>query len=96
MNRNKPENLKKASENFKKNHPELKSILFDNIHIDIIEKFSDKAKELNISKAQLFRDIVEKLWFCEWAWITRNHRVKNIRIKKSSKKRKVLKWQQQI
>lgn len=61
LNRNKPENLKKASENFKKNHPELKSILFDNIHIDIIEKFSKKAKKLRISKAQLFRDIVEKL-----------------------------------
>lgn len=61
MNRNKPESLKKAQENFKKNHLELKSILFDRIHVEIIEKFSDKAKTLGISKAQLFRDIVEKL-----------------------------------
>lgn len=61
MKINKPESLKKAQKNFKKNHPELKSILFDRIHVEIIEKFSDKAKTLGISKAQLFRDMVEKL-----------------------------------
>lgn len=60
MNRNKPESLKKAQETYKKNHPEIKQLKFD-IDIQIIKKFSNRAKELNISKAQLFRDIVESL-----------------------------------
>lgn len=60
MSKNKPENLKKAQENFKKNHPEIKQLKFD-IHVDIREKFSNKAKELGISKAELFRDTTEKL-----------------------------------